>query len=480
MDDLDLVVVGGGTAGLTGAVLAAGLGARVALVERDRTGGECLWTGCVPSKGLIEAANLVQRMRTAATLGLPSVEPDVELPRVLEHVRGAQAQIAPHDSPERLEELGVRVIHGDARLTPAGDVLLAGGGRFRPRSVLVATGSQPSLADIEGLTASAPLTTDSVWELTELPERLVVLGAGPVGCELAQAFARLGAAVTLIEVAAQLLPGEDPDVGALLAERFRVDGIDVRTGARCVRIDDDKATIATGHGEEQVPFDRMLVATGRRPRTAGLGLEEAGARVTATGAVEVDRRLRTSARGIYAAGDVTGVLPFTHVAAYQAGVATLNALFGLRRRADYRHIPWVVFTDPEVARVGLTETGARRRWGTRAIVARYDYEAVDRAVAAAAPYGFATLVGSPRGRLVGATVAAPAAGEVIAELAALVARGARVGDIFRTIHPYPTFALGPAMAGGEHLRDRWLSERTRRIARPLLAARRVLGRRRWT
>lgn len=478
MDDLDLVVIGGGSAGLTAAVLAAGVGARVALVERDRTGGECLWTGCVPSKSLIESAGLAQRMRHADALGLAAVEPGVDLGRVLDRVRQAQATIAPHDSPERLEALGVRTIHDDAWLTADGGVTLRGGERLRARSALVATGSEPAVPPVHGVAESQPLTTDSVWELTELPDRLVVLGAGPVGCELAQAFARLGSRVTLVEAGPRVLPREDPAVGELLAERFAAEGMDVRTDARCERVRDGKASVRVGDDVEEVPFDQLLVATGRRPRTAGLGLDAAGVRVTGSGAVAVDRRLRTSAAGVYAAGDVTAVLPFTHAAAYQAAIATLNALFGLRRRAAYRTVPWVTFTDPEVARVGWSESQARGRWGSRAVVAREDYARVDRAVAAASPYGFATLVGDPRGRLVGATVAAPAGGEVIAELAALVARRARVGDVYRTVHAYPTFALGAAGAGGEYLRERYLSERTRRVVRPLLAVRRSLPARR--
>lgn len=478
MDDLDLVVVGGGTAGLTAAVLAAGVGARVALVERDRTGGDCLWTGCVPSKSLIAAAELAHRMRRAGDLGLAPVEPAVDLARVLARVRQAQETIAPHDSVERLESLGVHVVADEARLEGGGRVALGTGGTLRARSVLLATGSRPALPGIPGLAAGDPLTSDTVWALTEVPERLAVLGAGPVGCELAQAFARLGATVTLVEVARQVLPREDADVGALVAAHLRTDGVDVRTGARCEQVEAGSLTLRGAAGSEAVAFDRLLVATGRHPRTDGFGLETAGVRTTRAGAVAVDRRLRTSAANVYAAGDVTGVLPFTHVAAYQAGIASLNALFGLRRRATYGSVPWVTFTDPEVARVGWSEAQARERWGSRTVVARFDYADVDRAITAASPYGFAKLVGDPRGRLVGATVAAPGGGEVIGELAALVARRAGVGDVFRTVHPYPTFALGAAMAGAEHLRARFLNQRTRRVARPLLAARRALDRRR--
>ncbi|MEX0659708.1 MAG: FAD-dependent oxidoreductase [Egibacteraceae bacterium] len=479
--DLDLAVLGGGTAGLTAAVLAAELGARVALVERDRTGGDCLWTGCVPSKSLIASAGLAHRMRHADHVGLTPVDPDVDLAAVLDRVRAVQAHIEPHDSAERLTSLGVEVIADSARFLAPRRLALAASGRvLTARAVLVATGSAPLLPPIEGLADADPLTTDTIWATTTLPPRLVVLGGGPVGCELGQAFARLGSQVTIVEQAERLLPSEDPAVGQLLADRFAEEGVAVHTSSPAVAVTRDasgvRLELATPDGAVTVEGDELLVALGRRPRTAGLDLACAGVRTGRHGAVNVDRRLRTSAGGVYAAGDVTAELPFTHVAAYQAGVATLNALLGLRRSVSYRAVPYVVFTDPEVAHVGLHEHRARARWGARVVVARHDYRDVDRALTAATPYGFATLVGDPKGRLVGATVAAPAAGEVIGELAALVARRAGVGDVFKTVHPYPTFALGAATAGAAHLRRRFLTDRTRRVVRPLLGARRAVTR----
>jgi pyruvate/2-oxoglutarate dehydrogenase complex dihydrolipoamide dehydrogenase (E3) component len=336
--------------------------------------------------------------------------------------------------------------------------------------VLVATGSAPTMPPVQGLDAGGALTSESVWQLEHLPPRLAVLGGGPVGCELGMAFARLGSRVTIIETADRLLPVEEPEVGALLAERFAGEGIEVLTGATARRVDGDRLTVEVGGQGRAVAADRVLVATVRRPRTQGLGLDRAGARTGRDGAVEVDDRLRTTARGVYAAGDVTGTLPFTHVAAYQAGLATLNALFWLPRRAEHDTLPWVTFTDPEVGRVGMTETQARDRWGEDAQTAVHDYAESDRARTAGRGYGFAKLVGDRRGRLVGATVCAPAGGEVIGELAGIVGRGGRMDEVFRTVHPYPTFALGAAMAGGAHLRARWLTPRTRRVTRPALAA----------
>lgn len=471
--DLDLLVLGGGSAGLTAAVLGAGLGAQVGLIEQGAPGGDCLWTGCVPSKALIASASVAHRMRHADRWGVEPAEPSVDLSRVWHHVRGAQAHIEPHDSPDRLRGLGVAVHQDDAGFVGPRRVRLAGGDTLTARTLLVATGSEPVLPPVDGLAAIEPATTDTVWALERLPQRLVVLGGGPVGCELAQAFARLGSHVTLVEMAERLLPREDPEASALIAERFAAEGIDVRTGSGAARAEgwpgDGRLTVTGAAGEHQVPFDTVLAATGRRPRTDGLGLDRAGVRTDAAGAVPVTSRLRTSARGVYAAGDVTGVLPFTHVAGYQAAIAALNALFAPVRTADYHSVPWVTFTDPEVAHVGWTEGRARQRWGDDTAVARIDYDRVDRAVTAGEPHGFAKLVGDPRGRMVGATVAAPAGGEVIAELAGAISRKAKIGEVFRTVHPYPTFALGAVSAGSERMREQWFTERTRRVTRPVLS-----------
>ncbi|HZD02448.1 MAG TPA: FAD-dependent oxidoreductase, partial [Actinomycetes bacterium] len=469
----DLAVVGGGTAGLIAALVAAGAGARVCLVERARVGGECLWTGCVPSKSLLAAADLAQRMRGADRVGLVPVEPKVDFQQVIEHVRAAQARIAPHDSPERLRAAGIDVLQGHARFAGSGRLLVDAGDsslQVRWRAALIATGSQPVLPELPGLQQADPLTSDTVWDLEELPERLLVIGGGPVGCELAQGFARLGTRVTLLEAEAALLPGEEPEAGALLAERLHGEGVDPRPGSRGLRVERDGGGFALDAGSDGwVGFDRVLVATGRRAVTDGLGLDTLGVRVGPAGNVLVDRRLRTSTPGVFAAGDVTGVLPFTHVAA-QARLAAPNALFGLRRHADYRAVPRVVFTDPEVAHVGLSEAAARERFGARVTSWSFPYERLDRAVTAGQGDGFAKLVGGPRGRLVGATVAAPAAGEAIAELAQWVARGARISEVSQAVHAYPTFAEGPARAADQAVRARWQRPAARWLTRAVLVA----------
>jgi len=481
-------VVGGGTGGLVGALIAAGLGARVVLVERERTGGDCLWTGCVPSKALLASAALAQRMRDAGGLGLPAVDPQVDLAAVMRHVQAAQAALEPQDSPERLRAAGVEVIQAQARFT--GPRSLAVDGReLRFRRALVATGSHPV---VPGVVRDAdPLTSDTVWDLRELPRRLLVLGGGAVGCELGQAFARLGAQVTLVESEARLLGHEEATASRLIAERLAGEGVDIRLGRRVTAVAGlpaapgaaggrrtaDVATLDGPAGREEVEFDRVLVATGREPRTGDLGVDRAGIALDARAAIVADGRLRTANPAVYAAGDVVaGGLPFTHVAAHHARVATPNAVLGLRRRVDHGAVPWVTFTDPEVARVGLTAAQARERWGDRSVVVDFDYAQLDRAVAAGTGYGFARLVGDRRRRLVGATIAAPGGGEAIAELTAWLTRKAKLDAVSRTVHAYPTLAEGPARAADEHVRRRLLDARTRALVRPLLTVRRVLAR----
>jgi pyruvate/2-oxoglutarate dehydrogenase complex dihydrolipoamide dehydrogenase (E3) component len=476
----DLAVVGGGTAGLVAALIAAGVGARVCLIERAATGGDCLWTGCVPSKSLLAAASLAQRMRTADAVGLAPVEPDVDLARVLAHVRAARDRLAPADSPERLRRDGVEVLKGEARFAGPGRLAVAGR-TLAWRSALVATGSSPVLPPVPGLATAEPLTSDTVWDLRELPGRLLVLGGGPVGCELGQGFARLGSRVTIVELLPWLLGKEEPEARALVARRLAEEGVEVRLGCRAVRVERDGAghrllLERDGQPQEPVGFDRVLVAAGRRAQTDRLGLEAVGVATHADGAVVVDRTLRTTAPGVFAAGDVTGALPFTHVAAYHGRTVAGNAVFGLRRRVAEAALPWVTFTDPEVARVGLSEAQARERWGRRAVVAVYDYAQLDRAVCAGEAVGFAKLVADPRRRLVGATVAAPAGGEAIAELAAWVARGGRIGEVSRAVRAYPTFAEGPGRAADELVRARWTGARARALVRPTLALARLLDR----
>ena len=470
-----MVVVGGGTGGLTAALIAASTGARVALIERERTGGDCLWTGCVPSKGLVEAATLAHRMRHADSLGLRAVDPEIDVFAVMDHVRGLREALAPHDSPERLRRAGIDVILAHARFAAPGRIA-ADGRDLRYRTAVIATGSRPTVPDIPGFDTGQALTTDTVWELSESPQRLVILGGGPTGCELGQAFARLGASVTIVESAERLLGGEEPRASDLVATTLRAEGIDVRLQAVGSSVGAARLEVRSPDGPSTIGFDRLLVAIGRRPYTEGLGLETVGAHTDERGALIVDPSLQTTARNVYAVGDVTGMPAFTHVAAHQARAAVFNALFRTRRPFDDRAIPRVTFTDPEIASVGLTEQQAQERYGAFLHVTEFDYEHLDRAILAGRPDGFAKLIGNPTGRLVGATVAAPAGGEAIAELVAAVAAGAPVSRISRTVHAYPTLAEGPSRAADDYVRARFAASRTRRYTRPILAALRVLDR----
>ncbi len=470
----DLAILGGGTGGLVSAMIAAGTGARVVLIEADRTGGDCLWTGCVPSKSLLATAELVHAIRHADRLGVSATTPDIDLGRVMDRVRAVQDHIAPHDSPERLRAAGVTVLHGHGRFTSESTIDVAGT-RVRFRRAIVATGSHAIIPPVPGLEDLDPLTNETVWDLRELPPRLAVIGAGPIGCELGQAFARLGSRVTIVDVADRVLPREEPGASDLLAGTLRADGIVMRLDASITaagRDADGTARLDLSVGEP-ILADRVLVAAGRAPRTTGLGLDEAGVSTDARGAIVTDATMRTSNRRVFAIGDVTGGLAFTHVAAHHARHATLNALFGLRRRTDRAAIPWVTFTDPEVAHVGLTETEGRERWGDRVTVATAGYDRVDRAVTAAATTGAATLIGDPRGRLVGATLVGRGAGESIVELTAWITAGERIDRVSQTVHAYPTFAEAAARAADEHIRARFATPRTRRTLRPILALRRL-------
>jgi len=471
----DLVVLGGGAAGLVASVSAAAAGARVALVEQEaQPGGDCLFTGCVPSKSLLAAAKLARDMRTADRLGLPATEPDVDFARVMERVQDTVRAAGRPDTPDALASRGVEVVRAHGRFDRPG-VVTAGGRELRYRAAIVATGSRPALPAIPGLGEADPLTNETVWDLRERPERLAVIGGGPVGVELAQAFARLGSRVELVESSPTLVPREESEAGRFLAGVLRAEGVGVHLGAPAERV--EPANGGAGRlwaGGRSLEYDRLLVALGREHPTDDLGLERVGVDVREDGAVKVDERLRTTGDRIWAAGDAVGGLYFTHVAGLHGLVAMANALFRARRSVQGETVPWVTFTDPELGRVGLTEEQARRRLGREPVVLRHDYAESDRALTAAEAQGFAKLVADRRGRLLGATVVAPAAGESIAELTRLVREGATVADLSQTVHAYPTFSEGPARAADGWWYRRYLNPRGRRLLRPLLAVLRAV------
>lgn len=452
---IDLLVVGGGTAGLVGARTAAQLGASVLLVERERTGGDCLWTGCVPSKALVAAASAAAGARSAARLGVHVDGVRVDFAAVMAHVEGAMAAIEPTDSAAALAEAGVRVRSGSARFTGP-DAVEVDGERIAFRHALVATGSDPAVPPVPGLDAA--LTTDTVWDLTELPRRLVVLGGGTIGCELGQAFARLGSAVTVVEMADRLLPNEDARAAALVTDALRADGVTVRTGSRVESADGASVVLAGG---ERVEGDELLVALGRRPDTRGLDPAAAGVELTERGHVVVDAALRTTNPRVFAAGDITGHPQFTHIAGVHGALAASNAVLGLRRKVDLRAVPKVTYTAPEVASVGAVDGPTVRT---------HDNAEVDRAIADGTTAGFTRLVLDRRGRLVGATVVGPRAGEVLAELTLAVRKRLPATAVAATTHPYPTYGDAPWNAA--------LAQTRARLARPLLRPLLALLRRR--
>lgn len=467
----DLLVVGGGAAGIVGAKSAAALGASVLLVERDRTGGDCLWTGCVPSKTLIAAAARAARSNTVRIADTTSGR-STDFSEAMARVRAAVAEIAPVDSPEALAEAGVEVRQGTVTFRGGGSVDVDGE-VVRFHQALIATGASPALPLIPGLAEVNPLTSESVWDLAALPERLVVLGGGGIGAELGQAFARLGSAVTLVEAEPRLLPAEDPEAAGVVADALRADGVRLLLGRRATKAAGDASTsggVLTLDDGESIPFDRILVAVGRQASTASLGLTAAGVLVDDRGYVTVDERLRTSNPRIWAAGDVTGRRQFTHAAGADASVAVSNAILGLRRRGEVAAVPRVTFTDPEVGAVGVATTTPL---AAHLHTVTWPHAKVDRAVAESDTRGFTRLAVDGKGRIVGATVVGPRAGESLGELTLAIRHGLRTRDIATTIHAYPTFSDGVWNAAIADVRVRLTSASTRRGIAALVAVRRL-------
>ncbi len=435
----DLLVVGGGTAGLVAAKTAAGFGASVLLVERDRIGGDCLWTGCVPSKALLSAAHAAHDARSATRYGVRVGGVTVDFPAVMAGVRAAIATIEPTDSPEAMRAAGVSAAHGSASFTSQ-HTAIVNGHPVRFRQALVATGAAPVIPPIPGLAETGPLTNESVFGLTQLPDRLLVLGGGSIGCELGQAFARLGSRVTIAEAAERLLVREDADAAALLTHALVGDGVEVRVGVAvtAVRANGSGWVAVLADGSE-IGFDAVLVAVGRRPRTSAIGLDVANVELDQRGFVQVDARLRTTNPRIWAAGDLTGHPQFTHTAGVHGSLAAGNAVLGLRRRVDVASIPRVTFTQPEVAAVGVSLERARSSGLT---VRTLGHAEVDRAIAEQQTAGFSRLVLDRKGRVVGATIVGPRAGESLPEAVLAVRQGLRARDLAASTHAYPTYGDG--------------------------------------
>lgn len=437
---VDLCVIGAGSAGLSVAAGAAQLGLRVALVERDRMGGECLNTGCVPSKALLAAAKAAQSVRDARLFGIDA-EPIVEFGRVHAHIRSAISAIAPHDSISRFEEMGVQVIQANARLGSA-RIVVAGGHEISARRIVLATGSTPAIPPISGLKDVSFLTNETIFENETLPDHLIVLGGGPIGVEIGQAYARLGSAVTIIE-RAKIMSKDDPELVRILMRSLTKERVAIREGvevkAVAQRGNSVVVTIEDAGQTQELQGSHLLVVAGRRPRTSGLGLESVGIEYGDDGIV-VDRYLRTTARGVYAAGDVVAGPRFTHVCLYHAGVILRNAFFHLPTGLDYRSLPWVTYTDPELAQVGTTEEQARAKLGSRMRVVRVPFAANDRAQTEGRSDGLLKLMADQKGRVVGASIIGAHAGELASFWVMAVRQRLKLTAIAQMIAPYPTWS----------------------------------------
>jgi pyruvate/2-oxoglutarate dehydrogenase complex dihydrolipoamide dehydrogenase (E3) component/uncharacterized membrane protein YdjX (TVP38/TMEM64 family) len=457
--DRNLVVIGAGSAGLVSAYIAAAVKARVTLVEKHRMGGDCLNTGCVPSKALIKTARVLATLRRAKEFGLRHAAAEFDFAEVMERVQRVIKTIEPHDSVERYTSLGVECVQGEAKIaspwiveiqTPQGEPRV-----LTTRSIIIAAGGRPLVPPIPGIEETGYLTSDTLWALRELPPRLVVLGGGPIGCELAQAFQRLGSQVTQVEMLPRLLVREDPEVAALVEKRLRAEGVDLRLGhkAKEFRVDEErrKVLICEHEGRDlAIGFDALLVAVGRVANTAGYGLEDLGIPLTRARTIETNEYLQTVYPNIYACGDVAGPYQFTHTASHQAWYAAVNALFGglWKKRVDYSVIPWATFTDPEVARVGLNETEAKER-NIPYEVTVYGLDDLDRAIADEEAHGMVKVLTVPgKDRILGATIAGEHAGDLIAEFVAAMRHGIGLNRILGTIHIYPTLAEANKYAAG--------------------------------
>ena len=446
--DRNMVVIGAGSAGLVTAYIAAAVKAKVTLVEKHKLGGDCLNTGCVPSKALIRSAKLLSHIQRSQEFGIRDAKAEFDFAEVMERVQRIIKTVEPHDSIERYTGLGVEVIEGSAKIVSPWEVeIVLNGGesvRLRTRSIVIATGGRPFVPPLPGLAEVGYLTSDTVWNLRELPRRLLVLGGGPIGCELTQAFARFGAQVTQVQQGPRIMVREDPEVSELVVQRFRAEGIAVLLNhhAKAFVVDHgEKILIAEHQGQEvRIPFDALLVAVGRVANLSGYGLEELG--IAAKRTVATNEFLQTTYPNIYAAGDVAGPFQFTHTAAHQAWYAAVNALFDPFRkfRADYSVIPWSTFVEPEVARVGINETEARERKIPYEVTV-YGLDDLDRAIADGEAHGFIKVLTVPgKDRILGVTIVGEHGGDLIAEYVLAMRHGIGLNKILGTIHIYPTLA----------------------------------------
>lgn len=467
--DVDICVIGAGSGGLSVAAGAAQLGASTVLIEKDRMGGDCLNTGCVPSKALLASAKAARRWRATRALGVDYAPPSVDFAAVNRHVHEVIGAIAPNDSVERFEGFGVNVIKGAARFVGPQEIAVDGT-RIRARRVVIATGSTAATPPIPGLDRVPYFTNETVFENTELPRHLIIVGGGPIGLEMAQAHRALGSEVTVLE-AFRVLPKDDPELAVMLRQHLAGEGIAIREQVRISRIEPDGNGIAAvlengSSGEERIAGTHLLVAAGRRPNVAGLDLAKAGIDYGPTG-IKVDARLRTTNRRSFAIGDVAGGPQFTHVAGYHAGIVIRNALFRLPAKVDYRSLPWVTYTEPELAHVGLTEAQARAAHGDDVTVLRWPYHENDRAQAERETEGLVKAVTTRSGKILGASILGALAGELIQVWVLAIGQGLNIKALAGMIAPYPTLGEVSKRAAGSFFTPKLFSERTRRLVRLL-------------
>jgi len=457
--DRNLIVIGGGAGGLVSAYIASVVKARVTLIETHKMGGDCLNFGCVPSKALIRSAKMAKQLRHASELGFTDVAGKVDFAAVMRRIHGVIADIEPHDSVDCYTKLGVEVLTGYAKMVSPWEVeiALADGTaqRLSARHIIIATGARPFVPPIPGLEEAGYLTSDTVWNLTALPKRFVVLGGGPIGAELSQSFARLGSSVTQVEMGPRIMSREDPEVSALVTASLRADGVEVLTSHQALRVEqrDGQKFLIVKHeeGERDLPFDALLCAVGRAPRVTGYGLETLGVTLSPRNNIAINAFLETNYPNIFAVGDVAGPYQLTHAAAHQAWYAAVNALFGRFKKfkADYSVIPWTTFTDPEVARVGLSETEATAE-GIDFEVTRYGIDDLDRAIADGTAYGFVKVLTVPgKDKILGVTIVGEHGGDLLAEFVLAMRYGLGLNKILGTIHTYPTLSEANKYAAGE-------------------------------
>ena len=447
--DNNLVIIGAGSGGLVTAYIAAAVKAKVTLIEKHKMGGDCLNTGCVPSKALIRSSRFLAEIKQAHTLGISKVDAQFEFSEIMERVQKIIKQIEPHDSVERYTDLGVDVVTGSAKIISPWEVEITTEQETRvisTRSIVIAAGAKPFVPPIPGLDEVSYLTSDNIWELREQPKRLLVLGGGPIGCELAQAFNRLGIEVTQVEMLPRIMIREDEEASQAVMDKFQSEGINVlveHTAKQFVIDNGEKILLAEHHGETvRIGFDQVLLAIGRAANVSGYGVEELGIELSPRKTLEVNAFLETNYANIYACGDVAGPYQFTHVAAHQAWYAAVNALFGnfKKFKVDYSVIPWATFTDPEVARVGLNEQDAKQQ-GIAYEVSTYGIDDLDRAIADSEAHGFVKVLTKPgKDKILGVTIVGAHAGELIAEFVLAMKHGLGLNKILGTIHIYPTMS----------------------------------------